>query len=204
MTSRSSHFRVIGVLCQEHDGVIKWKHFPRYFMRGIHRSPVNSPHKGQWHWALMFSLICVWKKQQQLSKNIRYAGDLRRHISHYDVTVMVIVLVAYSLEGSTMCNHSLLCTWTFRWLDSRFASGIKGHKTLSFAITLTNPFYIHMHQNTDLLLKAVWDNIYSVPSRTDIFPLWAKCANNMPTIWIRLVKNKMRGCVRIVLKFTLM
>ena len=33
-----------------HDGVIKWKHFPRYwpFVRGIHRSPVNSPHKGQW------------------------------------------------------------------------------------------------------------------------------------------------------------
>ena len=31
-----------------HDDVIKWKHFPRYwsFMRGIHRSPVNSPHKG--------------------------------------------------------------------------------------------------------------------------------------------------------------
>ena len=29
--------------------VIKWNHFPRYwpFVRGIHRSPVNSPHKGQ-------------------------------------------------------------------------------------------------------------------------------------------------------------
>ena len=32
------------------DDVIKWKHFPRYwpFVRGIHRSPVESPHKGQW------------------------------------------------------------------------------------------------------------------------------------------------------------
>ena len=32
-----------------HDDVIKWKHFPRYrpFVRGIHRSQVNSPHKGQ-------------------------------------------------------------------------------------------------------------------------------------------------------------
>ena len=31
------------------DDVIKWKHFPRYwsFVRGIHRSPVDSPHKGQ-------------------------------------------------------------------------------------------------------------------------------------------------------------
>ena len=34
---------------QCHDDVIKWKHFPRYwpFVRGIHRSPVKSQHKGQ-------------------------------------------------------------------------------------------------------------------------------------------------------------
>ena len=40
-----------------HDDVIKWKHFPRYwpFVWGIHRWPVNSPHKGQWRRALMFS-----------------------------------------------------------------------------------------------------------------------------------------------------
>ena len=39
-----------------------WWHFPRYwpFVRGIHRSPVNSPHRGQWRGALMFSLICTW------------------------------------------------------------------------------------------------------------------------------------------------
>ena len=45
-----------------HADVIKWKHFPRYwpFVRGIHRSPLNSPHKGQWRGALMFSLICAW------------------------------------------------------------------------------------------------------------------------------------------------
>ena len=44
-----------------HDDVIKWKHFPRYwpFVWGIHRSPVNSPHKGQWRGALLFSLICT-------------------------------------------------------------------------------------------------------------------------------------------------
>ena len=42
-----------------HDDIIKWKHFPRCwpFVRGIHRLPVNSPHKGQWSGALMFSLI---------------------------------------------------------------------------------------------------------------------------------------------------
>ena len=67
------------------------KHFPRYwpFVRGIHRSPVNSPHKGQWRGALMFSLICTringWVNNGE-------AGDLRRHLAHYVVTVMITVV----------------------------------------------------------------------------------------------------------------
>ena len=55
------------------------------FVQGIHRSPVNSPHKGQWRGALMFSLICTriygWV-------NNREAGDLRRYRALYDVIVM--------------------------------------------------------------------------------------------------------------------
>ena len=72
-----------------HDDVIKWKHFPRYwsFVRVIHRTPVNSPHKGQWRGALMYPLICAringWV-------NNREAGDLRRHLPHYDAIVMLI------------------------------------------------------------------------------------------------------------------
>ena len=70
-----------------HDDVIKWKHFPRYwpFVLGIHRSPMNSPHKGQWRGALMFSLICFWINGWV---NNREAGDLRRYRAQYDVTVM--------------------------------------------------------------------------------------------------------------------
>ena len=73
-----------------HDDVIKWKHFPRNwpFVRGIHRSPVNSPHKGQWRGALMFSLIYVWINDWV---NNRKAGDLRRYCAHYDVIVMICV-----------------------------------------------------------------------------------------------------------------
>ena len=47
---------------------------------------VNSPHKGQWRTALMFSLICVringWV-------NNREAGDLKRRCAHYDVIGMI-------------------------------------------------------------------------------------------------------------------
>ena len=71
-----------------HDDVIKWKHFPRYwpFVRGFHRSPVNSPRKGQWHGALMFSLICA---RINGYVNNHKTFDLRRHRDHYDVTVML-------------------------------------------------------------------------------------------------------------------
>ena len=71
----------------DHDDVIKWKYFPRYwlFVRVIHRSPVNSPHKAQWRGALMFSLICVWINGWV---NNREAGDLRHHLAPYAVIVM--------------------------------------------------------------------------------------------------------------------
>ena len=70
-----------------HDDVFKWKHFPRYwpFVRGIHRPPVNSTHKGQWRGALMFSLICAWINTWV---NNREAGDLRRYQVNYDVALM--------------------------------------------------------------------------------------------------------------------
>ena len=81
-----------------HDDVIKWKHFPRYwpFVRGIHRYPVNSPHKGQWRGALIFTLICaringwvnnckagetqsrlLWR-HRKVSTNTWVAGGMRR------------------------------------------------------------------------------------------------------------------------------
>ena len=44
--------------------------------------PVNSPHKGHWRGALMFSLICARINDWV---NNREAGDLRRHRGHYDV-----------------------------------------------------------------------------------------------------------------------
>ena len=69
---------------------IKWKHFPRYwpFVRGIHRSPVKSLHKGQWHGALMFFFfIYAWTNSWA---NDGDAGELRRHLVYYDVIVMCV------------------------------------------------------------------------------------------------------------------
>ena len=89
------HFLVltaVSTMLNIYDDVIKWKNFPRYwpFVRGIHRSPMNSPHKGQWRGPLMFSLICTWISGS-VKKN-REARDLRRHRAPYEVTVMVLVI----------------------------------------------------------------------------------------------------------------
>ena len=49
------------VCLAQHEDVVKWKHLPRYwsFVQGIHLSPMNSTHNGQWRRALNLSLICA-------------------------------------------------------------------------------------------------------------------------------------------------
>ena len=92
---------------RDHDDVIKWKHFPRYwpFVRGIHRSPVNSTHKGQWRGALMLPLICVWTNAWVSNRD---AGDLRRNRVHYDVTEMTTLWPHWStiVYNLTTTKHS--------------------------------------------------------------------------------------------------
>ena len=68
-----------------------WRHQMETFSASLalcaENSPVtgDSPHKGQWRGALMFSLICAlingWVNNLE-------ADDLRRHHTHYDVIVM--------------------------------------------------------------------------------------------------------------------
>ena len=67
---------------------------------------VNSPHKGQWRGALMFSLICSWIHDWV---NNRETGDLRRHRAHYDVIVMILRLM-YNVSNET---HMLLLSLFF-------------------------------------------------------------------------------------------
>ena len=73
--------------------------------------PVNSPHKGQWRGALMFSLICAWINDWV---NNREAGDLRRHSGHYVVNVM-----QWFLFWNVVCKWRPFCcvfgVLTRRW-----------------------------------------------------------------------------------------
>ena len=98
-----------------HGDVIKWKHFPRHwpFVRGIHRSLVNYPHKGQWRGALMFSLICAWINNWV---NNGEAGDLRRRRAHYDVIVMDLSNLScwVHIQSHGQCRYATVVNRTIK------------------------------------------------------------------------------------------
>ena len=124
-----------GLVC--HDGVIKWKKYPRYwtFVRRIHRSPVNYPHKGQWRRALLFYLIWAWTNGLVYNWD---AGDLRRHRAHYDVTVM-------SRDGSP---HLILLP-AIKHVVGSYWSLLEHDNLLK---SLLNEIFIHMINNCRMLV----------------------------------------------------
>ena len=69
------------------------------FVQGIHRW-MNSPHKGQWCRALMFSLSFLWVNNGE-------AGDLGHHCAHYDVIVMNVS------PGDAIWHHGTLSVAIF-------------------------------------------------------------------------------------------
>ena len=110
-----AHEYVDGKSYNTHDDAMEWKHYPRYWSfvrgRGIHWSPVNSPHKGQWRGALMFSLICAWINGWV---NNREAGNLRRHRAHYDVTVM----------STSLSDLVPTMMWIALWVQRRYNTAV--------------------------------------------------------------------------------
>ena len=129
------------------DDVIKWKQFPRYwpFVRGIHRSPGNSPNKGQWRGALMFSLIYVWINGWV---NNREGGDKRSYRAHYDIIVM----------------------WLDAWLKNLFSQTLKQHNSCAIltickenplAADESSPHKIRKYvSNRATLHTAFWNEYY--------------------------------------------
>ena len=153
-----------------HDDVIKWKHFPRYwpFVRRIHRSPVNSSHKGQWRGALMFSLICVWINNWA---NNGEAGDLRRYRIHYDVTVMNCNFTKV-LFKSCHCHLSAVCIIVKNWTTLQLHSNVDlmiSNKTILTRILLS-PKPNASYKINNMVLKIRWYHMtkYKLCRKTNI------------------------------------
>ena len=128
--------------------------FPRYwpFVRRIHRSAVNSPHKGQWRGALMFSLICT-RINGMFSLictringwvNNGEAGDLRRHRAHYDVTVMSMddtsldenMSIVKMLKLHKLCTPLLLVMHWQNWCTGHLCEQDKVPDEIIFVVAL--------------------------------------------------------------------
>ena len=97
-------------------------------------APVNSPLKGQWRGALVFSLICVWINGWV---NNREAGDLRRYRAHYEVIVM----------DMTNCKHTLFQP---HWITRRTRCGLQlksdmEYRDLCFDALINELLWNHRH-----------------------------------------------------------
>ena len=133
---------------ESHDDVIKWKHFPRNwpFVRGINRSLMHSPHKGQWHRALRFPFICAWINGWV---NNREDDEMRRDRAHYDVNVMILL-------GQRMywiCSNSKIPTKRY---------GIYDHD-----IYIYRYIYVYI-QRTSVLQQSICDEDVCDLNRTPI------------------------------------
>ena len=121
----------------KHDDVIKWKHLPRYwsFVSGIHRSPKNSSHKGQWCRVMMFSLICAWIK---VWVNYCEAGDLRRYRTRYDITVMWCwhVWRASCITGLCAGYPPTAVIWLTQWNNHAYYGSMNSKITLKTINTI--------------------------------------------------------------------
>ena len=95
------------IIFKPHDDVIKRKHFPRYwpFVRRIHRWLVNSPHKGQWRGALVFSLICFWINAWV---NNREAGDCPACRTSLIATRFLVVVICPIIKCVTVLEFSFI------------------------------------------------------------------------------------------------
>ena len=92
-----------------HDYVINWKHFPRYWpvVLGIYQSPVNSPHKGQWRRALIFSIVCAWTLEQTIKTLV------------ITDAITLFVTIMHSSKSKTIMfsdwNLAIFTFWCLTW-----------------------------------------------------------------------------------------
>ena len=133
------------------------------------------PHKGQWRGVLMISLIYAWINGWL---NNREAGDLRIHLAHYGVTVMITfnkphgyLGFAYSREPRDEnwttsivvhripTNEYLLCQWFLALCESKWSITINDCAGMQ---TSQNGYHRDMWlQGTIVMLRLFRDTVTS-------------------------------------------
>ena len=174
-----------------HDDVIKWKHFPRYwsFVRGIHRSPVNSPHKGRWCGTLIFSLICAWTDSWASNGD---AGDLRCHRAHYNAIAMAILSnIALIMIFMLLCSlvRDILIIFGFCWWAYAYISRMR------FASIMVKPVCPRMLGVSDEVEHFV---VYSVTAQIAEFmgPTWGPSGSHVGPVTLA-IRMSIQNCATL-------
>ena len=121
------------------------------FVRGIHRSQVNSPHKGQWREALMFSSICCLN--QHLSKHWRRrwfetpSRSLWRHCNEGGSKIKQLQNTAKHSKAWTM--------YIFPIIYCYYSTIIRSHDFF-MRIYFNIPLFIIAIRYPDWLLTLMW------------------------------------------------
>ena len=143
-------------------------------MRGIHRSPVNSPHKGQCRGALKFSLICVWMNDWV---NHREADVLRRYRAHYVVTPMELCAYLLACITGFLFTQKILSYWYWDfhlWNRLKFTIFFT-RKTVCFSEQ--RPWSAHAEQICEIKFKVLYKTITQQES-----VIWG-CYHDTCTCW---------------------
>ena len=146
-------FKDANIICGIKGNKAWWRHQRETFFALLAicagKAPVNSPHKGQWRGALIFSLICVWINAWV---NNREAGDLSCYRAHYDVTVMGKYSSYSSEYQAKYVNMFSRCCpryWCFLGGGGGGGSHINISNTKWLAVTILRPSdVIWRHRST--------------------------------------------------------
>ena len=141
-----------------------WRHqngnFPRYwpFVPGIHQSPVNSPHKGQWRGAFIFSLICnrinSWVKKLWCWWFETPSCPLWRH--RYDCCILISTSLKFIPKSSVNYKTTVAEIMVWCRIGNKVLSDPKATWLSSICIYVPHEFtyikyiYLHIHKLPNL------------------------------------------------------
>ena len=128
------------------------------FVRGIHRPPVASPHKGQCRGAWMFSSICTWANSWA---NNRVTCEMRRHRAYYDLTMMIHRKPVVSRTKGQRCRSCTHDIHRSRWIPTQRP------------VTRSFDVFCDLRLNKRLS-KQLWGWWFETPS----WSLWRHCNEN--------------------------
>ena len=194
-----------------HDDVIEWKHFPRYwpFVRRIHRSPVNSPHKGQWRGALMF--FFYMRLNKRLSKQSRGwwfetpSHPFRRHCNGMHYGGAPCTCIRHDQRWRRTCISGFMCMLgENKWEECLGSKPLPQRRTITsetkvlFFSWLTTKWVTSSLLSTNAILSTFWDMYdtlkYCVNLLEKVFMYVQYLMNTMQwTAWIYTIPSIRNG-----------